>query len=216
MWFSRTQYTEAAGLASWRKFYRLASETGRLSPCLIYTAKVAALPVVHPAPLWTNQNLTLYHGTVDPFAMAIVTGPVLTSRGRTHTDFGPGFYTTTILRQAQMWAAQLAAMKENVAAAVVQLIVPREDLAELDALAFVRGDFHADDFWSLVHHCRQGATDHGRTPIAPHYSRLYDIVYGPVAAFWNQRMAIVDADQVSFHTPRAEAVLNRSTRMRII
>ncbi|MBV9039254.1 MAG: DUF3990 domain-containing protein, partial [Acidobacteriaceae bacterium] len=155
-------------------------------------------------------------GTLDPFANAIVTGPVLTSRGRTHTDFGPGFYTTTILRQAHMWAAQLAATKGSVAAAVVQLIVPREELAKLDALAFVRGDFDADDFWSLVYHCRRGAADHGRVPSAPDYLSMYDVVYGPVAAFWNQRMAIVDADQVSFHTPRAEAVLNRSVRTRII
>ncbi len=142
-------------------------------------------------------------------------GP-LTSRGRTHTDFGPGFYTTTILRQAQMWAAQLAATRLGTTAAVVQFVISREDLAGLDALAFVRSDFHADDFWSLVHHCRQGGSDHRRVPTAPHYSNRYDVVYGPVAAFWNQRMAIVDADQVSFHTLRAEAVLNRSSRTRII
>ena len=192
------------------------SETERAFLLLLYTARMAAPPVVHPAPPWTNQDLVLYHGTIDTFAAAIVAGPILTSRGRTHTDFGPGFYTTTIRRQAHMWAAQIAATRPGTTAAVVQLVVSREDLAGLDALAFVRGDFHADDFWSLVHYCRQGAIDHGRLPVAPHSASKYDVVYGPVAAFWNQRMAIADADQVSFHTPRAEVVLNRCARTRII
>lgn len=44
----------------------------------------------------------------------------------------------------------------------------------------------------------------------------YDLVYGPVAAFWNQRMTIADADQISFHTTKAEAVLNKSLRRQII
>ncbi len=50
-------------------------------------------------------------------------------------------------------------------------------LGDVQTLAFIRGDFHADDFWSLIHYCRNGATDHGRAaPLA--------VVYGPVAAFW--------------------------------
>jgi hypothetical protein len=35
--------------------------------------------------------------------------------------------------------------------AVVELRLSRNDLATLQSLAFVRGDFAADDFWSLVH-----------------------------------------------------------------
>ena len=56
-------------------------------------------------------------------------------------------------------------------------------------------------------------TDHGRPASQGPY---YDLVYGPVAAFWNQRMSIADADQLSFHTAAAEAVLNKSVRKRII
>ena len=134
------------------------------------------------------------------------------SRGRTRTDFGPGFYTTTLLRQAHTWAAEIAASKVGTKPAVIEITVRREDLAQLETLAFARGDFHADDYWSLVHHCRKGAMDHGR--VLP--KTYYDLVYGPVAAFWNQRMTIADADQVSFHTTNAEAILNKSVRRRII
>jgi len=169
-------------------------------------------PIVYPPLIWSNQDVVLYHGTVDSVAPAIETGVIRVSRGRTHTDFGPGFYTTTLLRQAHTWAAQIAASKLGAKPAVIEIVVEREALATLETLAFARGDFHADDFWSLVHHCRKGATGHGRkSPNA-----YYDLVYGPVAAFWNQRMTIADADQISFHTTKAEAILNKGARRRII
>ena len=40
----------------------------------------------------------------------------------------------------------------------------------------------------------------------------YDVVYGPVSAFWQQRLAIQDVDQVSFHTERSITLLNRSPK----
>jgi hypothetical protein len=175
---------------------------------------MASTPIIYPPVPWTNQYLVLYHGTVDASATAIVSGPILTVFGRTHTDFGPGFYTTTLLRQAHTWASQIAATKPGTHPAVVELTVSRHALATLESLAFVRGDFDAEDFWSLVHYCRSGATDHGRHRLLS--AAYYDLVYGPVAAFWNQRMSIADADQVSFHTPAAESVLNSSLRKRII
>jgi hypothetical protein len=126
---------------------------------------MAPPPIVFPPPAWANQNIVVYHGAVDP---------TLT--------FGPGFYTTTMKRQAQMWAAQISASRPGTAPAVIEISIPRTSLAKLDTLAFVRGDFDADDYWSLIHHCRKGA----------------------------------DADQISFHTTSAEAVLNSSLRRRII
>lgn len=169
-------------------------------------------PIVFPPPAWSNQDIVVYHGTVDTFASAIVSGPILVASGKPNTDFGPGFYTTTLKRQAHMWAAQISATRPGTSAAVLEIVIKRLSLASLDTIAFVRGDFDADDYWSLVHHCRKGALDHGR----PWPSTYYDVVYGPVAAFWNQRMIIADADQISFHTPAAEAVLNSSLRTRII
>jgi hypothetical protein len=167
---------------------------------------------VFPPATWTNQDVVVFHGTVDSFATSIVSG-VTVGHGKPNTDFGRGFYTTTVVRQAQMWAAQLSATRPGTSPAVIEITIKRLSLASLETLAFVRGDFAADDYWSLVHHCRKGALDHGRLPPAPSY---YDVVYGPVAAFWNQRMVVADADQISFHTMAAEMVLNTSSRTRII
>jgi hypothetical protein len=47
---------------------------------------------------WTNQDLRLYHGTVDLMVSSILAG-IRLDRGRVHTDFGQGFYTTTHQRQ---------------------------------------------------------------------------------------------------------------------
>ena len=112
-----------------------------------------------------------------------------------------------------MWAAEIAATTPGAMPAVIRIKVSREKLARLDTLAFVRGDFYADDFWSLVHYCRKGAFDHGRK------GRIscYDIVYGPVASLWNEKMIIANADQVSFHTTAAESVLNDpSTKKQVV
>ena len=165
-----------------------------------------------PPPHWTNQKIRLYHGTLDRFAGMITAGPIQVRFGKLYRDFGPGFYTTTDRQQAYSWAVQLAAQQAGTAPAVIELEIDRGGLAALDALGFVRGDFAAQDYWSLVHSCRNGATDHGRSSRQP----LYDVVYGPVAAFWNQRMSVANADQISFHTARAEALLNASWRQRLI
>jgi hypothetical protein len=173
---------------------------------------MASPPIVFPPTPWSNQDLVVYHGTVDTFAAAIVAGPIRVGLGKPNTDFGPGFYTTTLKRQAQTWAAQISATRFGTSPAVIEITINRLSLAALEAVAFVRGDFDAEDYWSLIHHCRKGALDHSR-PLPKQY---YDVVYGPVAAFWNQRMIVADADQISFHTASAEGVLNSSSRRRII
>lgn len=132
------------------------------------------------------------------------------SLGQTSTDFGPGFYTTTLERQAQNWAYQLAQARPGETAAVVAVDVDRDGLAWLDTLAFVRGDFYAEDYWSFVVHCRSGAGDHRRVGQP---EELFDLVVGPVTSFWRQRVAMDGADQVSFHTAAAETVLNSSPRV---
>jgi hypothetical protein len=164
---------------------------------------MAARPIVFPPPNWINQDIVLYHGTLTKYVSAITRG-IAVALGKRFTDFGPGFYTTTWLPQAQMWAAEMAATTPGTVPAVVRIEVSREKLALLDTLAFVRGDFHADDFWSLVHYCRKGARDHRRKGAKSYY----DVVYGPVASFWNQKLIIANADQLSFHSKEAELVLN--------
>jgi Protein of unknown function (DUF3990) len=166
--------------------------------------------MLFPPARWTNAPVRLYHGTVLSYAEKMITDGVDVSLGRTSTDFGPGFYTTTLEHQAQNWAYQLAQVRPGEAAAVVAIDVSRDELAWLDTLAFVRGDFYAEDYWSFVVYCRSGARDHRRVG---HPAELFDLVVGPVASFWQQRAAMDGADQVSFHTAAAETLLNSSPRV---
>jgi hypothetical protein len=163
--------------------------------------------MLYPPPRWSNAPVRLYHGTTERDARAIIAGEVSVT-GRDKTDFGPGFYTTTLERQARTWAHRRAGNRAHTPSAVVAIDVDREALASLEILAFVRGDYDAEDFWSFVMHCRSGAMDHGRA--AAHGQ--YDVVAGPVSAMWAQRLAIQGVDQVSFHTRAAERVLNSSRR----
>ena len=166
--------------------------------------------MLDPPPPWTNQNLTVYHGTIARHAGTILAHGVQVSRGRARTDFGSGFYTATGERQARSWAWHLANQDPHATPAVVAFEISRNALARLEILAFVRGGYEAEDYWSLVVHCRNGANTHSRGN-----SRFYDIVAGPVAGIWKQRAQMPDYDQISFHTPAAEAVLNGSRRWRV-
>lgn len=148
--------------------------------------------------------MLLYHGTLWTSAQRIMKGGINLAFGKTGTDFGPGFYTTTSERQARSWAWQLAAQAgPGRRGGVVTLTADRGVLARCETLLFVRGDYDAEDFWSFVFHCRGGSPDHGRGGKKP----MYDVVCGPVAAFWTQRLAIADADQISFHTSTVKRIL---------
>jgi len=167
---------------------------------------------VFPPPVWSNQDIVLYHGTLAAYAPAILT-KVRVALGRREKDFGPGFYMTTILHQAHAWALRRVAqqLRGDAFPAVIQIIVSREALARLQTLAFIRGDSDADDYWSFVHYCRYGALDHRR----PSPQTYYDVVYGPVSKFWRQSMIFADKDHISFHTPAAEEMLNLSRKLLI-
>lgn len=171
---------------------------------------VAVPPKAAPA-TWTNQRVTLYHGTLDIYVRSVI-GGITSSRGRAHTDFGQGFYTTTVELQARAWAWQLSQRRPDTSAAVIRFDVDRDALAKLECLWFVRGSSNANDFWSLIFHCRNGRTAHARPP----GSGWYDVVVGPVAMSWRQRLTINDADQVSFHSQGAARLLNRSNPRQII
>ena len=166
------------------------------------------VPYVPPA--WANQRLALYHGTLDIVAQAVL-GGIQLEHSRPHTYFGRGFYTTTAEQQATSWAWQLSLRLPSTLPAVIRFDVDRDRLASMETLFFVRGAYDADDFWGLVFHSRSGATGHGRSG----RQRWYDVVVGPVAASWRQRLSIHTADQVSVHTDRAVGVLDQSNSVRI-
>jgi hypothetical protein len=161
-------------------------------------------------PPWDGERVTLYHGTVERHAASVLAGVDLRF-ARAQQDFGRGFYTTTLLRQAMFWADRLARYgRVPNRPAVIAFDISLDELARLDTLAFVRGEFEADRFWSLVWNCRQDGADHGRDS----NSGWYDVVIGPVAAAWRQRTPMAGYEQLSFHTARAVALLNRSRSWR--
>jgi hypothetical protein len=160
-------------------------------------------PLSHAAG-WSNQRLNLYHGTLDFHARSIINKVTLT-HAKYRSDFGRGFYTTTVLRQAEAWARQLAIRRRS-NPAVVHFQVDRDALAAIDCLFFVRAAVDADDYWQLIAYCRQGRQDHARTLAR----KSYDIVVGPVSVSWRRRLALHDSDQVSFHTRASLKLLNTS------
>lgn len=165
--------------------------------------------------IWSNQPLILYHGTLQQHRDSLASG-IMPSWGRSKTDFGTGFYTTTSVIQASSWAwqaAQVAMAAGNTSArgCVLAYRVDRDDAAQLESLSFVRGDRDAEDFWSFVFHCRQGGAGHGRSGA----NSVYDMVSGPVAAFWQQRVAMTDADQISIHTAAAARLLKPEPSLNI-
>jgi hypothetical protein len=146
------------------------------------------------------------------------------SRCAVNTDFGRGFYTTTLEPQARHWAwdRYYKWQKDNPGISGNQpailrfrvrrysLTNPTSDLdhglSELASLVFVRGDYANEDFWSLVQHCRQSTPEdkkRGIVEIVHDHKKppggWYELVSGPVAAFWQQRVAMTDSDQFSFH-----------------
>jgi hypothetical protein len=161
-----------------------------------------------PSPGWSNQHLILYHGTLDLHLASIRAGINLAAAPTWRLlDFGRGFYGTTLEGQARAWARRLAGRhiaSPAVRPAVVRFVLPRDALASLEAVWFVRGARKAYDFWSLIEYCRGGGAAHGRGTRAG----WYDVAIGPVVASVRRRATVPNSDQVSFHTPRAAALLN--------
>jgi len=168
--------------------------------------------ILSPAPKWEPPRrdlVRLWHGCRRVDAESILSRGVDLTFSRDATDFGRGFYTTTVKRQSTFWAWERSARRASAtgfAPTVLWIDLDRRAMASLDMLAF--GDAHVDaqDYWSFVQHCRT-------VRIPQHHggpSRLYDIVIGPVAGFWRQRLVIPACDQVSFHTQSAVDCLNHA------
>jgi uncharacterized protein DUF3990 len=178
---------------------------------------MATLSQFAPPPPWSNQDLRLYHGTLNVHSQAIKRHVDVT-KGRLDSDFGRGFYTTTIRRQARAWSWQLAQdynanriARSWAVPVVIEFRVKREELSRLRCLVFVRGSHDFDDYWSLVHHCRERGTGHIPSQAAGP-AHWYDLVAGPVTALWRTRLAIANSDQFSFHTNVGEDLLDRASK----
>lgn len=183
------------------------------------------MPILNQAPRWDVgrcEHVTLWHGCTDADRQGLEARGIDLSLSRPDLDFGRGFYTTTLERQARHWAVRRYdsrfVTKEGNAPVVLRFEIERCELARLTWLSFVRSGYENDDFWSLVQHCRQSRprgkrgqaqviNDH-KGPIDENGYRWFEVVSGPVVADWEQRATLQDADQFSFHTARAVALLN--------
>jgi hypothetical protein len=177
------------------------------------------MPILNSPPDWAvvGATIDLWHGCTGNDLTAIRRhGRIDPTRGRPDPDFGRGFYTTTIERQARQWAWQRyyelppSAQGGGNQPLALRFRIPRCRLGALQSLHFVLGRFDNEGYWSLVHHCRSSTAArilHHNHP-DPAQGGWYDVVWGPVSAFWQQRVAMADADQVSFHTDKAVDVLN--------
>ncbi len=177
-------------------------------------------PIIYAPPAWpagSNHRIILWHGCTNDDLSSMKAHGIDPALGKVDADFGRGFYTTTIERQARHWAWKrfydipLAKRTVYTHPVILRFGVPLDELGNLAALHFVGGGFDDEPFWSLVHHCRQTSANPGRTHNHPDPGRQgwYDIVAGPVADFWWQRSTMAQADQVGFHTAVATSVLNR-------
>lgn len=148
--------------------------------------------------------MILYHGSIVE-----VHKPSL-RYGRDRTDFGKGFYTTTLAEQAEHWAS-IKKDRAKAAKAVVS-VYEMDDAVLNDPTLKIREFLGVDEAWlNFVVGCRkEGAIQHD-----------YDLVFGPVAndnVFTTVNLyesGILDAaaailqlrayktyDQLSFHTER--------------
>lgn len=158
---------------------------------------------------WADQDIVLYHGTLD-IHVAFLLASVDVTKGSHLKDFARGFYTTTSLLQAERWANDKAVNTPH-NPAIISFTSSRHELSQLECLFFVRSDKNAVDYWAFVHYCRTTPGSHRRL-----HALWYDVVAGPVSGSWRKLTTIADADQISFHTDAAEAVLNNSQRVQVL
>ncbi len=172
-------------------------------------------PTISSWPVWTNGPIVLFHGTTLLSAQSIKKGGIDLGKCRERTDFGCGFYTTTLEASAWKMAEKKADALGGQPRAVIRLRLDRHGLGLLKTLVFVRGSLDATDFWSYVYSSRKGLSFHANQ------QSIYDVAYGPVARSWSgpaNSKLYEGYDQISFHTPAALTLLNdsRSCQMEIL
>lgn len=107
--------------------------------------------------------MKVYHGSLHHVKKPIA------DRGRSSTDFGKGFYTTTNFEQAKRWALNRQKATGKDAKAIVSVYEIEDNL--LNSTTYKIEKFNSPDanWLSFVINCRKSILHN------------YDIVFGPVA-----------------------------------
>ena len=148
----------------------------------------------------SSGYIDFYHGTSLAAAQSIQTNGIDLSFGAPDTDFGQGFYITTILYQAQEWARKNFAGQDP---SIVHFRIAASQLSPsgLCGLVFPGPN---NDFQAFVRSMR--------TLTPPMGGAGYDFVEGPlmlnVKAFLSGQPADTGGQQDSIHSPRAAAVFD--------
>lgn len=141
---------------------------------------------------WDDQAATFYHGTDSLSATSIRLYGIDTSNFRRKSDFGAGFYVTTVVHQAEQWANRRCRKRAGTTAEVLKYELERSSIETLRHLAFVVDD---NDYYDFIAYCRSGAANHG-----PNRPSQYEVVLGPVS-LWPQKLVLASCDQLLFSNP---------------
>ena len=152
---------------------------------------------------WRAPTVEVFHGTLEAEIDAIQRG-VSVRRGFPFTDFGRGFYTTSLEAQARRWATQRVDTAGG-CGAIIRFEIDTEALEQFSVLDLA----HADgEFWEIVDRYR---VDQDREPHG------YDIVVGLVAKSWGRSRVVHPVmDQISFHTADVVRLLDASKQTIIL
>jgi hypothetical protein len=107
--------------------------------------------------------MKVYHGSLNQ-----VKNPTI-EKGRTSTDFGKGFYTTTNFEQAKRWALNKWKMASSEAKAIVNTYEVDDNLLNNARYNIKIFEIPDEEWLTFVVNCRKSM---------PH---TYDIVFGAVA-----------------------------------
>lgn len=131
--------------------------------------------------------------------------PRYTVRKRKKLDYGPGFYTTTRLHQAQEFAFLKSEMRKS-DAVYLQFILPPDFWADLRGIEFLCINSPQARWKTFV----KGHRFENAPPVTD-----VDYVYGPVADGYSEDKiptAIPGYDQISFHSDKAASALNAAMK----
>jgi hypothetical protein len=143
---------------------------------------------------WNRREIRFWHGTTRSAAESILQfGPDLTL-SRKRLDFGAGFYVTTREARAVVWARTIAC-KRGELPAMVCWTHAYDAFQALPKLAFADAGHSAGEFWEFVRLNRTLGGPHRSPP-----EGWFDVVLGPASSRYDQRLAVEDLDQLSFHT----------------